>query len=481
VSEQAGASGGPGLSARLRDPDPQGRAVAIREVRYRHLKDPQVLARMLELCRDPAVVPGAQASVDPFAAFFGGAPPGGARVADVAAERLLATGLPKDNASVDLVAQALREDSPVERLAEVVTRSLGETQWDDVQHAVRTLVPALELHDVPLFHAITLLPQAAVDVMIERAVQPANARLLQELMNHEPSRPRVVAAIERVAGTAGADEVSLFAAILASWGEPRLSALCAGWTGRFPWVVAWAAIDDPDAGPPLAAWLAQGSPGAPADLFDRVSEVLRRRGCRDSFPLAAWMAAAGQAHGLVEGRTSEAQDEDVATLLMSWVRELAAGRGPVERGWHAAQYLVSHSRHAPVLAELTSALQRQPPDERALPWEPALLQALAGAQPPVPGLGAHLAQRIRTEPLRATDAIGAISALGDPSLSREVAESVLSAAERAELEEVKVGKGVVRIGRRGVDPDSIGPLVLALGDPELRVRLDAVTSVVRAG
>jgi hypothetical protein len=481
VSEQSGASGGAGLSVRLEDPDPQVRAAAVRELRYRHLKDPSVLARMLELCRDPSVVPGAQASVDPFAAFFGGAPPGGARVADVAAERLLATGLPKDNASVDLIAQALRQESAVERLAEVVARSLGDTQWEDVQHAVKTLVPALELHDEPLFHAITLLPQTAVDVMIERAVQPANARLLQELMNHEPSRPRVVAAIEGVAPSASADDVFLFAAILASWGEPRLSALCAAWAERYPWVVAWAAIEDPAAGPLLSAWLAQGTPGAPDGLFPRVSEVLRRRGCRDTFPLAAWMAASGEDHGLVEGRTSEAQDEEVAALLTSWVRELASGRGPVERGWRAAQHLVNTSRHAPVLAEIGAALARQPPDERAVPWEAGLLQSLAQAQPPVPGLGAHLAQRIRTDPSCAPSAIGAISALGDVALSREVAESVLSAAERAEVEEVKVGKGVVRIQRLGVDPDSVGPLVQALGDPELRVRLDAVTAVVRAG
>jgi len=58
---------------------------------------------------------------------------------------------------------------------------------------------------------------------------------------------------------------------------------------------------------------------------------------------------------------------------------------------------------------------------------------------------------------------------------------VLAAAEVAPVDVERVGKATVRERRRGVDVESLAPVVAAVGDPALAARLDAVMPVVRAG
>lgn len=477
------------LLQRLADPDPDSRTQAIREVRYRNLKDPELLAQILALCCDLATVAGQSSSVDPFAAFFDGAPPGAIRVADVAAERLLATGLPTDNTTVETLASALRTRRAGmrggERLAEVIARSLGETRWDDVNTAVRSLFGALEPYDVPLFHAITLLPQDSIGVLIERAISPARPRLMQELMNHEPSRPRVISAIRAAAPDATAEDVSILAPLLASWGDSSLAGLCEIWAVRFPWVCAWAAVEDPAAGEALTRWLADGAPGAPVDLFPRVSDVLRRRGLPPVFPLGAWLRAAGDDLGLLDDPSVEAViDDEIVGLLRLWIDALPASKDSAitARGWRAVGALARTQRHTAALPSIVSALERT---EEASSWDAPLMSALAGASPAVPGFERALVTAIRSEPALAFDALSALLVLDERGeargLLREVAEIVLSAAEAAEIEEIRIGKATVRRQRVGITPEKIRPLIDRIADPLLSVRLEGVSAVVGPG
>lgn len=476
----------PMLLSRLTDPDPKIRVSAVREVRYRNLKDPELFAQMLALCSDLQPVEGQSSSVDPFAAFFGNTPTGSVHVADVAAERLLATGLPTDPATVDILASALGAASARaegSRLAEVAARALGETRWDDVAVAVRALSVALDAHDVPLFHAITLLPASALPPLVDRATGPVRARLLQELMNHEPSRPLVIGSLRAKASEATSEDVLVAAPLLASWGEPKLPELCALWAQAHPWVSSLAAIEHPSEVEPLLRWLDLGAPGAPEALYDRHAEVARRRGLCAEFPLARWLAASGDDRGLLEALpTDRPVPEELVVLLCGWVADLASGRGLPERGWRAVRALAAIGRHTSASADIEAALSLTA--ERALPWDAALLSALASASPAVSGLPEALLSAITRSPAEAGEAVPALlalDALGDAKvLLAEASEAVIAASEAAPIEEVRVSKVAVRCQRAGIDPEIVRPLLSQIDRPDLAARLDALAPIVKA-
>lgn len=457
--------------ADLHDPDPNARITAIRGVRYRDLKDLAVLDAMARACRDETLVIDGEASsaADPFAAFFDGRETTvGTTVGREAAERLSRAGVPGDPASVAVIARVLAEPGDAGELPAVVARALAETRWHDVDAAVRALVPPLCDRDRPLFEAIVALPSTVTATLAELAAAPVRLRLVQELLNHPPSRPVAVAALERAVCAPDIDPAALSGAIglLAAWGEPAVGRIAAVHGDRHPWTVAWWAAVDASAGERLAAWL--GVTDTPADdpLWAQVSEVLRQREIPDRFPLAAWLTASGADHGLC-ARYGVA-GEGVAEVLQGWV-----AAEPVDRAWSAAAALAAHGAHAPVLDALDALAVRG-----GLPDDPGSLRALAAADPAIPGLGGAFVTSVRADPRALGDLCAAAAAL--PSDARRVvAEAVIALAEAADRRTAPHGKGIVREAPLGVDIEAAAPLVASLGDAGLTVRYDAVAPVIR--
>lgn len=463
----------PGMSdtllAGLAEPDPAARARALERVRFRDLRDPAVLRAVLRACRDPAEIPGRPASTeDPFAAFFGGGR-GLATVADAAAERLAKTGLPEDPGAVAVVADVLGEPGPAGRLPRAVAKALGETRFTDLVGAVERLVPALDPYDEPLFEAIARLPEEAWPTLAALATAPLRPRLLQELLNHAPAHALTVTAAEEAIASGrtvpDASATATLLGVLASWAEPAAARIARHLEDRHPFAIVWRAVDDAEARGPLRSWLAAGAPGAPPGVLARVADVLRQRECVAGFPVDALLRVLGEERGLVG---AWGVDEDVAELLREWVERL-----PEDRAWNAVRLLARDGRHGAVLPAISAALGE-------VPWDADLLDVLARAVPPVPGLAGTLVRRLAADPDAVAAAAGALEALG-PEACRAAAEVVLSAAERAPVEVERVGKGTVRDRRRGVDVESLAPVVAAAGDPALAARLDAVMPVVRAG
>lgn len=459
----------------LRDPDPDRRRTALGRVRFRDLKDPTVLRAVLDLCRDATPTGGASGTGDPFAAFFTGAETG-ATVADVAAERLDRTGLPPDPASVETIRATLEADGPPGRLPSVVARALGDTRWVDLDGALRSLVPALDRYDEPLFAAIVALPSAAAPTLAYLAAHPLRLRLLQELLNHPPTRPIVVEAVEQAfrAYPPSRDEAAAVLAVLAAWSDPAVARIASALADRFPWVVAWQALEDPRALPALSAWLADGPDPV---VLGRVSEILRQRDLPDGFPLAAWLRAAGEEHGLAR---TFGVDDAVSEVLSDWVAATADHGERPGRGWTAVS-LLARGRTLPArVAEQLPRLVAERHPERMAPWDRELLETLARAAPPVPGVAELLLSGLRARPEEAGVAVPALLAQDD-ALVRSAVLLLLERAEGAPVVVERAGRATVRERRDGIDTEALGPLVERLGDPALAARLDAVLPVVRAG
>ena len=454
----------------LTDSDPDQRAAALRAIRYRDLKDPAVLEAVLKAARDRTPA-GAGSAADPFAAFFGGDNAPAGTIAEIAAERIGQTGFPPDDGSLSLLARILAEGDDPGTLPQIAARALAETRWPEPEAAVRALVPAISDRDQPLFEAIVALPAAVTPALAEIAADPVRPRLFQELLNHPPSRPAVVAAVERSATERPPDDATLamILGVLAGWGEPAAARVAHTAAPRAPWAVAWAAVVDEGSGEALQRFIADGAPGAPADLWPRTAEVLRQRGLPDGFPLGAWLTASGDLHGLCE--PADLEREGVAEVLGAWVAALAEGDRP-DRGWRAAALLATAGRHGPVLAPLQQALARG-----GVSWDEAILAPLAAATPRIPGLSdALIAHPQIGDP---GPAVEAISALG-PEAIRAFVDRVIRAAEAAPRRCEPVGPDTVREAPAEVDVEAISSLVEALGDGPLQQRYDAVAPVVRA-
>ena len=260
----------------------------------------------------------------------------GGTLGDVAAERLAKTGLPSDAGSVEVLRAALDADGPAGRLPSVVARALGETRWHDPEGALAALVPALDRHDEPLFGAIVALPAAVLPVLAALAAAPLRLRLLQELLNHPPSRPLAVAAVERAFRRRSAvrgSRVRRPRRPLRLVRNPAVARIARGLVDRYRWVVAWQALEDPAALPALRAWLDE-EPASRRARPGLGGPPPARAACR--LPPRRWIRAAGAEHGLVRAFGVE---DGVAEVLLGWVRDLADGVGPADRAWGAVPLL----------------------------------------------------------------------------------------------------------------------------------------------
>ncbi|MCA9492075.1 MAG: hypothetical protein KC621_19215 [Myxococcales bacterium] len=468
------------LPEALAHADPAVRAAAIARVRYRDLKDPTVLRALLLACADTTPAPGAQTSgSDPFAAFFS-ARAAGATVGELAAERVQRAGIPEDLATAELIAKVL-DEVPADQghaLPGLAAKLYGESSWPDPIAATRTLVPALDRHDTPLFEALVRLPSVTTPAMVELATEgKLRTRLLQELLNHPPTHdPAVKAATAAVLDGRtvpdDTDTVTLLAT-LSAWSAPSVVDVARHLLPRFPWASAWGALDDPDQVPALEAWLAAGAPDIDR-LWPRISEAVRHREATEGYPIAALLRAAGRDGGVIDAWNLQ-DDPGVIEVLRGWVD---AWGEDLDRAWMAARVLVGRGHHGPVVAALTGMLAEREP-ERFVPWDAGLLEALAKADPEVAGIGDAVLAGLTMAPAAAEDAVPALLALSHAACRRAV-EAVLAAAEAAPWETTSVGPGTVREGPRDIDVSVLAPVLTRLADPELDARQDRMAPVIHA-
>ena len=469
------------LSTSLASPDPAVRAAAIHRARYRDLKDPQVLRALLLACTDATPAPGAQTTgSDPFAAFFSAHTGGrGATVGELAAERVQKAGIPEEEATARLLAEVL-DATPVgagHALPGLAARLFGESAWPDPVAATRILVPALDRHDVPLFEALVRLPSSTAAVFCELATEGRlRTRLFQELLNHPPTHDQAVGAATSAVldGRTIPDEteaVTLLAS-LSAWSEPSIVEVARRLADPFPWAAAWGALDDPEQVEPLRGWLGAGAPGIER-LWPRIAEAVRHRDGAPGYPIAALLRAAGGDAGVIAAWSLQG-DPAVQEVLRAWVADPA----DPDRAWSAARLLVDARAHGPVVGSLAALLAERDP-ERFVPWDAGLLEALAKADPEIPGLGDALLAGLQMAPAGIEDAVPALLALSHATCRRAV-EAVLAAAEAAPWETTPVGPATVREGPRDLDVSVLAPLLDRLGDPELVRRQDPLVPVIHA-
>ncbi len=441
----------PGLLA----DDAAARATAIGELRFVHLKDPDTLAHMLDLCADATPV-REEASDDPFAAFFAGDEATVTRtVSDDAIGRLERAGLPRD--AWTALADAIARHPACRPLLEAAGRWTAETRWTDPVAALEALVPPLQDADVPLMAVVTRAEGEARDVLIRRALTPWNPRTLQELLHHAGSRgPTLKALRSRIVDDGhrpDAAQTLLLVGLLAGWESPEAAALAAPLADTHPWVVAYQALDDPQALPALHAWL--DTPGTPPDSLGwRLVEVLAQRPRVEGWPLTRWVrhfdlpSTAFDAWGL---------DDDGAKLLQERVQLLEGGDDDARfEAWNSAGMLVLEGRHEPVLDVLAAALTRE------LPWDPDFVARLAAGRPVPVGLVEAIARKLAEEPEEPEPAYAAADALPDASLGPVVAALIAHAEGRPTLTS-PAGPGLERLHREGVDDRRLATLAQRSG------------------
>jgi hypothetical protein len=480
----------PLLSA-LRDDSPSVVAGALRKVRFRDIKDPDVLAAVLRSCADERQVPGATVeAADPFAAFFstpeGGAVPGGAgragaTLAVIAAERLEKAGLPETTESAAQLAAVLDALPTAGALGPVAARLLAETRWPDATEAVRHIVPALCRHDVPLFQVLVKLPSTVLDTVCALAASPFRPRLFQELMNHSPSQDTAVAAVVAAvgAGTAGLDEVRAVTLVstLVAWNRKEAAEVAALLEPSWPLLLAWRALDDASQRPALRERLERGELGDPGRFWPRVAEVLRHRETLPGYPVATFLRLTAEDPGVV---AAVGVDDEVAAVLHTWVADLSEEGSPerVDRAWGAAVLLLGAERLDASRVHLERALQGGDP-ARWPAFDAPVLTALARAVPPLSGLVDLLATGVGSDPAVTSAVVEALAHLDDGAVAR-VVDRVLGLAESAPRVVERLSPKVVREAASGVDVDALEPLI-GRCHAHTRDRFERARAVLRAG
>ncbi len=459
------------VPAGLLDDHAAARAQAIAELRFVHLKDADTLARMLDLCADPAPV-REEASDDPFMAFFAAGEAKITRtVGDDAIARLERAGLPRDAWGALAEALARHPDHPA--FLEAAARWTAETRWTDPVSALEALVPPLQAADVPLLAVVARAQGEARDVLVRRALDPWNPRTLQELLNHTDTRVPMLLALRRRIVEEGfrpdAAQTLLLVGLLAGWESPEAAALAAPLADTHPWVVAYQALDDASALPALDAWL--DAPGeAPSSLGWRLVEVLAQRPRVPGWPLTRWVrhfdlpSTAFDAWGL---------DDDAVQLLVERLDALA-GDDPDARmeAWNAAGLLVLESHHEPVLDVLSAAVARE------LPWDADFVARLAAGRPAIPGLADAIARELDADPSDADPAYAGADALPERELP-VVVEALLRHAEAQPTVRSSAGPGLERLARDGVDDRRLLALAERLADEAQLGRATALAPLIR--
>jgi len=447
------------------------RVAAIEALRFIHLKDPEVLRKVLDLCADDTPAREA-ASDDPFAAFFQGEAATEVRtVGDEAVARLDRAGLPRG--AWEALADAVTRHPDARRLHEAAARWAAETRWVDEIAALDALVPPLQAVDVPLLAVVASASEEGREVLIRRALRPWNPRTFQELLNHQASHAATLAALEHAIDSGDlvpdAPQALLILGLLAGWESEAAPRLARQLSTDHPWTVAYGSLDDPEQLPALLRWLDDGAPSAPGPLGWRLVEVLRQRPRIDGWPLARWV----RRFDLPSEAFAEWGVDDAAAELLTGRLSKLSSTDEAERieGWNAAGLLVAEDRHADALDALADAVAAD------LPWDADFLSRLASGRPPIPGLSAAIVAGID----RHDDPGPALAAAAD--LDREelepVGDALLAWASAQPVATTPAGKGLVKESRDGVDHRALRLLVERAPSPERLTTLEAIEPVVR--
>ena len=461
----------------LTSDDPKTRVLTVEQVKHTDLGDPAVLDAMLKLCRDATPLPDdMQPPVpdDPFADFFGQskAAPKKATIADKACERLVFTGVIGDAAAIEALAGALSAEDCGEPLVKAAAKVLGQTQWEDRLAAAHALVPPLHRHQAALYEVVVRFGADEHAVMIASALNPYNSRAVNELLNHQASKPAMEEAL-RDAVVAGGIREERDAAdaltLLVAWDSEHLAEVAAALESSFPWALLVLGLDDTAAAERLQAWLEEGHP-APVGLVRKLQEGLKTRDDLPHYPLAAWLRYAGTGVDVVRQWGAAARCREV---LESFV---AAHEEAPERAWDAVVALIEASEHDGVNEAILAGLERDNPDE----WSRGLFEALARARPPVPGLLGAFRALLERHPLQTRAVVPALLQGFPPEELRGLAETYIGWCEDKPVIQKPSRPGLIHEEREGVDPVPLQALVNFLGDDALTARLQEVLPYVRA-
>lgn len=448
------------LAHGLTSDDPRAVVEALDALRLLDLGQLHLLELALTLTDDARPAPGV-APTDPFSAFFASTPKA-CTVGEYASERLAHVGLPGFTGVADTLAAALIGAGP--QRAAAVARLLAESPWDDRVSAVRTVLPGLIRADASLYALVVSAEDPVLEILVTAATAPFRARLVNELLNHEPARPPTVAALVEAVGrgTVGVDpsEALQVLGLLHQWREEVAGDVAATLARTHDWAIAFRGLHDPNAD--VAAWCRRSSP-YPEDLPRVLQMILAHNDPRDTYPLREVLERLDGECGPVAAWDAV---EGCAPLLRAWVERALRGDRP-DRGWRAAVLL--GPRLGEVGARVVAAL-----GEGRVPLDPSLLEALD----PVPGVDRALGQLARRHPGALDVVVPALLRTADDALLAEVADAVITQAEGAPVEIVPRRRGLVERRRQGIDVSPLEPIVARLGDPALRARWDHLLPVV---
>lgn len=455
--------------------DAAAQAAALDTLRLLDLGQVDVLIAALRLCDSDDPVPGDdRGPSDPFAAFFGGDEVAATRtLGEHALDALLRAGLPGFHGIAEALAASLAEPGAGSKRAAAAARLLAETPWDEPARAVEAVLPGLLDLDASLYAVVVVADEPTLEVLIRGATTPFRARLVNELLNHEPARPAALQALADgvTGGTLGGEtrEALQIVALLFQWGSDLAGPVARQLAARHPWATAFQAMVDPEAAPQLEAWCREG-PAAPADLGRLVELVLRHREPLPHYPLEAVLRRLDGAPATIEAQEAVGRCVD---LLRDWVR---ADLRDSPRGWEAAELLARHDLLGGVGPLVVEAI-----GHGDVPLDPELLEGLAAASQrgsDLPGLDQALAQLAQHHPGALKAILPALLPIASDALLRDTVETLLTAAEDAPVVVAPAGRGLVKRHRPSIDTDALQPAVERLGDPALAARLDVVLPVI---
>ena len=461
----------------LNSSSPRERALTIEQVGQVDLDDLEVLDALLKCCVDATPLPEdlqPPPVEDPFADFFGkkkaSAEP--VPIAATACKRLVFTGVIGKPDTVQHLVRGLRQPQCGEALVKAVVKVLAETVWTDRLSAVKALVPELLARDASLYEVVVRFGQPEHQVMVKSALQPYCSRAVNELLNHQGSKPLMEEALGAgivnqqlsLDEPSSADALTLLLSWDSSW-APRVAAVL---QQSYPWALLVCAVYDPEQGAALKAWLPQNQ-GAPLALIRKLKESLKTFDDLPHWPLEEWLRYSAEGVDLV--RQWRAADRCEVVLK----ERVAAWDEHPELGWMALIALVEAGLHEGLYERIQRALQG---DLSGL--TKVDLEVLARAKPPIPELLSSLTEVLAREPLRSRMIIPALMSAFPVEDLRPLAESYIALCEQQPVIRKPSKQGLLHEERQGVDPVPLQVLVNKLGDPALVNRLTDVLPYVRA-
>ena len=453
----------------LTSSDAVERGNALKHLPIEMLADQGVLAAVLRLTRDGDAVPAQfqpKPEVDPFADFFG---------IQKEVEPLLWSGMAMEKLSnggpegteetLDTIRGVMDEGPLTDDLCTAVCRLVGDVAWRDEAEAVRRLLsPQIEAGR-SLFQALPRLGLPGLDAVLGLALEPFSTRTLNELFNHPRASDGAARALCRriVKGELEPTESEALELLplLAVWGKNDANAAggaMAVLEQSYPWASAFAGFANPKAAERFGAWCERGEQGPDGFSAMLVRALRDRPDLATLWPLESFLRW-GDLDGTIieEWRLVPGHPE----LLTEWVQLLATDNVRPARGWDAAGLMAEAGIHGELVDTIAGMLPGMPAD-------PILVERLAKAKPPIPGVGERIAELILDTPSLLPALLPSLKAAGVPA---GFAESYIAVCEAAPEETITDAADRAWIARAGCVPESLEGMV---ADEALSARLQAV-------